>query len=133
MCVQAGLPNVTLAIYDCVRGITFGTITPCVFMLFSTSPLTHFQVTPSESVKQRYRHSITASRLEPGLTKVLIFGGNLKWLGVPVTETTTIEFGMLYHKVGLKKKTRVKIRIVQFRSKWTHWCRKVFWGKRTDC
>ena len=72
-------------------------------MLFNISPLFHLQVTPSKSVKQRYHHSITASRLERGHTKVLIFGGNLKWLGVPVAETTTLEFGMLYHKTGFEK------------------------------
>ena len=56
----------------------------------------HLQVTPPESVKQRYEHSITASRLGPGLTKVLVFGGYHKFGGVPIAETSTLEFGMSY-------------------------------------
>ena len=56
----------------------------------------HLQVTPPESVKQRYRHSITASRLGPGLTKVLVFGGQYVWFGDPITKTATLEFGMSY-------------------------------------
>ena len=58
----------------------------------------HLQVTPPESVKQRYWHSITASRLGPGLTKVLVFGGRHEWgaRGVPIAETATLEFGMSY-------------------------------------
>ena len=57
----------------------------------------HLQVTPPESVKQRFRHSITASRLGPGLTKVLVFGGQHKCpLGEAIAETATLEFGMSY-------------------------------------
>ena len=58
----------------------------------------HLQVTPPESVKQRYRygHSITASRLEPGLTTVLVFGGCHEYPGAPIAETATLEFGMSY-------------------------------------
>ena len=56
----------------------------------------HLQVTPPELVKQRWWHSITASRLGPGLTKVLVFGGKHKWRGDPIAETATVEFGMSY-------------------------------------
>ena len=56
----------------------------------------HLQVTPPESVKQRYRHSITASRLGPGLTKVLMFGGSHEFVGDAIAETFTLEFGMFY-------------------------------------
>ena len=56
----------------------------------------HLQVTPSESVKQRYRHSFTASRLGPGLTKVLVFGGMHELRGAAIAETATLEFGMSY-------------------------------------
>ena len=57
----------------------------------------HLQVTPPESVKQRYLHSITASRLGPGLTKVLVFGGQYEYLvGDPIAETATFKFGMSY-------------------------------------
>ena len=55
----------------------------------------HLQVTPPESVKQRCYHSITASRLGPGLTKVLVFGG-LEDGGAAIAETATLEFGMSY-------------------------------------
>ena len=56
----------------------------------------HLQVTPPESVKQRRGHSITASRLGPGLTKVLVFGGQHKLGGAIIAETATLEFGMSY-------------------------------------
>ena len=56
----------------------------------------HLQVTPPESVKQRYSHSITASRLGSGLTKVLVFGGRHELLGAVIAETATLEFGMSY-------------------------------------
>ena len=57
----------------------------------------HLQVTPRESVKQRCEHSVTASRLEPGLTKVLMFGGQHEYpLGAAIAETATLEFGMSY-------------------------------------
>ena len=58
----------------------------------------HLQVTPPESVKQRWGHSITPSRLGAGLTKVLVFGGSHEW-GVildAIAETATLEFGMSY-------------------------------------
>ena len=51
---------------------------------------------PPESVKLRWGHSITASRLGPGLTKVLLFGGKHEWLGDAIAETATFEFGMSY-------------------------------------
>ena len=54
----------------------------------------HLQVTPPESVKPRCYHSITASKLGPGLTKVIVFGGRLKWRGDPIAEMATLEFGM---------------------------------------
>ena len=54
----------------------------------------HLQVTPPESVKQRFKHSITASRLGPGLTKVLVFGGSHG--GASIAETATLKFGMSY-------------------------------------
>ena len=56
----------------------------------------HLQVTPPESVKQRWGHSITANRLGPGLTKVLVFGGKRKRFGNALAETATLEFGMSY-------------------------------------
>ena len=56
----------------------------------------NLQVTPTELVKQRCWHSITASRLGPGLTKVLMFGGQHVRLGAAITETVTLEFGMSY-------------------------------------
>ena len=55
----------------------------------------HLQMTPPESMKQRCDHSITASRLGSGLTKVLVFGGCYKYpMGAPIAETATLEFGM---------------------------------------
>ena len=56
----------------------------------------HLQVTPPESVKQRYWHSITASKLGPGLTHVLVFGGRHESGEAPIAETATLEFGMCY-------------------------------------
>ena len=56
----------------------------------------HLKVTPPESVKQRLRHSITANRLGPGLTKVLMFGGRHERAGAVIAETATLEFGMSY-------------------------------------
>ena len=59
----------------------------------------HFQETPPESVKQRYLHSITASRLGPGLTKVLVFGGGHESPlddAIVHVETATLEFGKSY-------------------------------------
>ena len=56
----------------------------------------HLQVALPESVKQRYGHFITASRLGPGLTKVLVFGGQHEYLGDAIAETATLEFGMSY-------------------------------------
>ena len=58
----------------------------------------HLQVTPPELVKPRYHHSITASRLGPGLTKVVVFGGLDVWNDnpaddVPIADTATLEFG----------------------------------------
>ena len=56
----------------------------------------YLQVTPRESVKQRWAHSITASRLGSGLTKVPVFGGEHKFGGDAIAETATLEFGMSY-------------------------------------
>ena len=56
----------------------------------------HLQVTPPELVKQRCGHSVTASRLGPGLTKVLVFGGQHEFGGDAIAETATLEFGMSY-------------------------------------
>ena len=54
----------------------------------------HLQVTPPESVRGRLGHSITATSLGPGLTEVLMFGGQLKWpVGAPIAETTILRFG----------------------------------------
>ena len=50
----------------------------------------HLQVTPPESVRGRWGHSITATRLGPELTKVLMFGGKS---GDPIAETTILRFG----------------------------------------
>ena len=55
-------------------------------------------MTPPESVKQRFYHSITASRLGPGLTKILIFGGQCEFpSGAAIAGTATLEFGMSYY------------------------------------
>ena len=56
----------------------------------------HLQVTPPESLTQCYNHSTTASRLGPGLTKVLVFGGSHEYAGVSIAGTATLEFGMSY-------------------------------------
>ena len=54
----------------------------------------HLQVTPPESVRGRYCHSITATSLGPGLTEVLVFGGSLEWPGGDsIAETTILRFG----------------------------------------
>ena len=53
----------------------------------------HLQVTPPQSVRGRCGHSITATSLGPGLTVVLMFGGQLKWTGDPIAETTILRFG----------------------------------------
>ena len=54
----------------------------------------HLQVTPPESVRGRWGHSITATSLGPGLTEVLMFGGELKYAGGdPIAETTILRFG----------------------------------------
>ena len=51
------------------------------------------QVTPPESMTPRYYHSITATSLGPGLTEVLVFGGQRKWMGDAIAETTILRFG----------------------------------------
>ena len=56
----------------------------------------HLQVTPPESVKQRYNHSITASTLAPGHTKVLVFGGCHTLGGESIAETAILKFGMSF-------------------------------------
>ena len=53
----------------------------------------HLQVTPPESVRGRYYHSITATSLGPGLSEVVMFGGQLKYWGDPIAETTVLRFG----------------------------------------
>ena len=85
--------------------LTFGYVTPHPFSLHVCYILyaSHLQVTPPEFVKRRYRHSITASKLEPELTKVLVFGGKLKWpKGSPIAETATLEFGKSCMPVTVK-------------------------------
>ena len=55
----------------------------------------HLQVTPPESVRGRYYHSITATSLGQGLTEVLMLGGiqKLELGGDPIAETTILRFG----------------------------------------
>ncbi len=53
------------------------------------------QVTPPESMKPRFGHSLTATSLGPGLTEVLLIGGHLTLLGDAITETTILRFGEL--------------------------------------
>ena len=51
------------------------------------------QVTPPESMTPRHFHSITATSLGPGLTEVLVFGGQRELGEVPIAETTILRFG----------------------------------------
>ena len=80
----------------------YHTHTLCGASMYVTHPSmsvhsSHVQVTPPESVKQLWGHSVTASRLGPGLTKVLVFGGQHEYpLGAAIAETATLEFGMSY-------------------------------------
>ena len=54
----------------------------------------HLQVTPPESVRGRCDHSITATSLGPGLTEVLMFGGEVEGLsGDLIAETIILRFG----------------------------------------
>ncbi len=53
------------------------------------------QVTPPESMKPRWGHTLTAISLGPGLTEVLLFGGCLKSFGDLIAETTLLRFGEL--------------------------------------
>ena len=75
------------------------TLSLCGISMYITHPSmsvhsSHLQVTPPESVRGRYGHSITATSLGPGLTEVLMFGGMLELLGgAPIAETTILRFG----------------------------------------
>ena len=74
------------------------TLSLCGTSMYITHPSmsvhsSHLQVTPPESVRGRCDHSITATSLGPGLTEVLMFGGQLKLLGAPIAETTILRFG----------------------------------------
>ena len=72
----------------------YGTSMYITFRLTMSVHSSHLQVTPPESVRGRYGHSITATSLGPGLTEVLMFGGSLKWPGgAPTAETTILRFG----------------------------------------
>ena len=51
------------------------------------------QVTPPESMTPRHFHSITATSLGPGLTEVLVFGGQRDFWGDAIAETTILRFG----------------------------------------
>ncbi len=51
------------------------------------------QVTPPESIESRCVHSTTATSLGPGLTEVLMFGGERKFKEDPIAETTILRFG----------------------------------------
>ena len=58
--------------------------------------LSEFQLTPPKPLKPRCHHSITATRVGPGLTEVLIFGGSR--MPQPsakdsIAETTILRFG----------------------------------------
>ncbi len=53
----------------------------------------YLQVTLPESMTPRFRHSITATSLGPGLTEVLMFGGNCKVQRDIIAETTILRFG----------------------------------------
>ena len=91
--------HVTYQVVDILS--LYHTHTLCGASMYVTHPSmsvhsSHLQVTPPESVKQRYWHSITASRLGPGLTKVLVFGGKHEWGGAAIAETATLEFGTAY-------------------------------------
>ena len=50
-------------------------------------------MTPPESMTTRHYHSITATSLGPGLTEVLVFGGEQTLGGSPIIETTLLRFG----------------------------------------
>ena len=80
------------------------TLSLCGTSMYITHPSmsvhpSHLQVTPPESVRGRYHHSLTATSLGPGLTEVLMFGGCLKWDGDPIAETTILRFGEGVHTV----------------------------------
>ncbi len=53
------------------------------------------QVAPPESMKPRHSHSLTTTSLGPGLTEVLLFGGQHKFGGDLIAETTILRFGAL--------------------------------------
>ena len=69
---------------------------PCMSLILQYMSVhsSHLQVTPPESLKQRYDHSFTASRLGPGLTKVLVYGGSHKQNSDFIAEPSIHEFGM---------------------------------------
>ncbi len=50
-------------------------------------------MTPPELMTPRYWHSITATSLGPGLTEVLVFGGQWERWGDAIAETTILRFG----------------------------------------
>ncbi len=50
-------------------------------------------MTPPESVTPRCWHSITATSLGPGLTEVLVFGGQQTFRGNSIADTTILRFG----------------------------------------
>ena len=60
----------------------------------SLYPLVNFllQVTPP-TMDPCHLHSMTASKLAPGLTEILMFGGRVKWQDDPITNTTILTFG----------------------------------------
>ena len=76
----------------------------CMLHMYFVPPIMHtsshclpyilyLQVTPPESMTPRYRHSITATSLGPGLTEVLAFGGSQEVLGDTIAETIILRFG----------------------------------------
>ena len=75
------------------------TLSLCGTTMYITHPSmsvhsSHLQVTPPESVRGRWGHSITATSLGPELTEVLMFGASLEWPGGdPIAETTILRFG----------------------------------------
>ncbi len=58
------------------------------------------QVTPPESMKPRYGHSLTVTSLGPGLTEVLLFGGHQIAWGDAIAETRILRFGELVESTG---------------------------------
>ena len=90
--------NIVLCTVMLCINVYMYTLSSCGTSMYITHPSmsvysSHLQVIPPKSVRGRWGHFITATSLGPGLTEVLMFGGQLKWGGDLIAETTILRFG----------------------------------------